>query len=399
MINNVSLRVRITALVGIVIIIISVVLTMASIRGAQDYFSGTMLNKTIVDDRSTEIRLDENMHRKGEGSSPLSNISATIRVVEAQKNFSNQSLTVMTIIILVGIGGTYMMVGRALRPLSELNEAVKGIHELNLEQRIPVPSSKDELGSLSVSFNRMLDRLDRSFARQRRFAADAAHELKTPLTTIKTSIQVLQLDQYPTMEDYKLNAEVTQQSTDRLIQVVDNLLELALEDSTTYDDLIGIYDMFKRIRRELQPLADQHQVSIGIHKCTCQLNGNYAMLYSAIFNLVANAVKYNKPGGKVELLTSTEHEYLTLTVSDQGVGIPEHEIDLIFEPFYRVDKSRSRAIAGTGLGLALVKSIITKHHGTIKVQSIEGIGTTMQVTLPIRQMIQSQGEKSGGIGG
>ncbi|WP_028546739.1 sensor histidine kinase [Paenibacillus taiwanensis] len=389
MINNVSLRVRITALVGIVVILISVVLTMASIRGAQDYFSGTMLNKTIVDDEySKKFRLEHEMYGQQENNSSLSNISVTTRVVEAQKKFSNQSLAMMTIIIVMGIGTTYLLVGRALRPLTKLNEAVKGIHELNLEQRIPVLGSKDELGSLSVSFNRMLDRLDRSFARQRRFAADAAHELKTPLTTIKTSLQVLQLDHSPTLDDYKLNAEVIQQSTDRLIQVADHLLELAVEDHTTFDDRIEIYELCKRVTSELQPLADHHQVSIVVHSCACHMNGNYSMLYSAVCNLATNAIKYNKAGGKVELQAFITREDLTLTVSDQGIGIPEQELDLIFEPFYRVDKSRSRAIGGTGLGLALVKTIIAKHHGTIQVQSIEGMGTTMQVTLPIRQVIQ-----------
>lgn len=375
--SKLTLRMRITMLVGIIVVANAVLLTAASISGANNYFVGTPMNKTVVEPQEIGQQLGKELNGK------VDDLTVRVQVMEAQKKFSSQILIIMVVIIVVGIGVTYMIVGRALKPLSDLSETIKDINERNLSKWVHVPHSKDEVGSLSVSFNSMLDRLDGSFARQKRFAANAAHELKTPLATIKTSLQVLHLDDNPTSEDYRANAEATEQSTERLIRVVDDLLKFAVEDHTNFHDEITVKTMYEDIAKELWSLADDNHVSIVIHATDCQLIGNKTLLYRAIFNLVANAVKYNKQGGRVELFARKGKDTVVMTVRDCGIGMSQDEVSNVFEPFYRVDKSRSREIAGSGLGLSLVKTIIDKHNGTIDMRSIEGIGTTIDVTLPV----------------
>ncbi|WP_422658862.1 sensor histidine kinase [Paenibacillus sp. EC2-1] len=382
--NKLTLRMRITVLVGLIVVAIAMLLTAASITGANNYFVGKELHKSIVNDPEKGQQLHEEIMGNGQASGYFEGISVEMKVIEAQRKFSIQSILVMVVIVIVGIMATYIMVGRALKPLSNLSETIKDISERNLSKRIDVPLTKDEVGSLSTSFNSMLDRLDRSFTRQKRFAANAAHELKTPLATIKASVQVLHLDENPSLEDYKANAEEMQQSTERLITVVDDLLKLALEDRTDFNDDVSLRTMFEDISDELESLADKNQVKIVIHDCDCNVKCNKSLLYRAIFNLAANAVKYNKQGGRVDLLATQENHSVVITVRDQGIGISEDEISNIFEPFYRIDKSRSREFTGSGLGLSIVKTIVEKHNGTIDIQSAEDIGTVVNVSIPVR---------------
>lgn len=364
-----TLRMRMTALVGLIVAAIAVVLTAASISGANNYF--------VDNDKKQEM--EKQILNGEEVGKEYSGISAIVTVTEAQKKFSNQSIVVMLIIVAVGIAAAYIIVGRALKPLSELSETIREINERNLSQRIEVPHTKDEVGSISASFNSMMDRLDASFARQKRFTANAAHELKTPLATIKASLQVLHMDENPTIEDYHINAEATKHSTERLIRVVDDLLRLAVEDNSHFYDDISLQSIFEEISAELRPLAETNKVTIEARRTDCRLRGNQTLLYRAVFNVVENAVKYNKQGGKVELSAIDEGGSILLTIRDQGMGIAEEEMNHIFEPFYRVDKSRSREISGSGLGLSIVKTIIDKHNGTIEVKSIKGSGTEVSI--------------------
>lgn len=381
--NKLTLRMRITVLVGIILAAIAVLLTAASISGANHYFAGKEpMRKTVIDDRNFVERPYNGTFENGAASRYNDSLSVEVRVSEAQRNFSAQSILIMLSIMVVGIGATYLIVGRALKPLTDLSESVEEIHARNLSKRIPVIGAKDEVGSLSTSFNSMLDRLDGAFARQKRFAANAAHELKTPLATMKASLQVLHLDENPSSDDYRANAETIQQSTERLIQVVDNLLQLASEEHADFHDDIVLQTVFEDISKELEPLAENNHVSIVVHESDCRLQGNKTLLYRAIFNLAANAVNYNKRGGWVELSAREANGFVIISVRDNGIGIPEAEIGNIFEPFYRVNKSRSPAAVGSGLGLSLVKTIIGKHGGTIDVASTVGVGTTMKVILP-----------------
>lgn len=371
-----SLRARVTTLVGIVLFVMTGLLTAASIISAGNIFSS---QHTVVSTISMTLGEADSLYDTG---APLP--GHTFSISEAQREFSISNIIIMFILLTAGILIAYFIMGRALRPLSNLSEAIQDISENNLSTSIEVPPTKDEVGSLAVSFNAMLHRLNHSFARQKQFAASAAHELRTPLSTIKASFQVLHLDDHPKLEDYEVHAEATQQSIERLILVVDDLLKLTTEDLTDFQDQLMLQHAFEELAQELTAVATRMDVRVIVHQSDCSIKCNRTLLCRAIFNLIENAIKYNKPGGKVELFAETVEDFAIISVEDSGIGILEEELEYIFEPFYRVDPSRSRDTAGSGLGLALVKSIIQKHRGTVEITSQKGSGTLVKLIIPAR---------------
>ncbi|MFJ7736955.1 sensor histidine kinase [Lysinibacillus sp. NPDC097287] len=378
--NKLTLRFRLTLLTGCILVAITILLTLISIHNVDNKFvqpniTGKMLNRESVEQIqpfNTEI-IDKDS---------IKGLAVSVEVKEAQKQFNVQSIMWMIAIIVVGIGATYILVGKALKPVSDLSKSVKSIGEHSLSQRIENINTEDEIGDLAISFNKMLDRLEKSFMYRKSFAANAAHELKTPLTIIKSGIQVLKLDPSPTIEDYKENVDITELSTQRLIQVVDDLLALASEEAEELFHDIELKDVFEAIIDELKPLCMEKNTNIHVDICNEKIRGNPTLLYRVFFNLIENAVKFNDTHGTVTVGTSVHDDVLTITISDTGMGIPKKALSMIFEPFYRVDKSRTRQLGGSGLGLSIVKTIVEKHKGTISVNSILHVGTTFEVNLP-----------------
>lgn len=245
---------------------------------------------------------------------------------QARTSFSKTSLLYMLLIIAAGGGLTYVLVGRALEPLKRLSEHMKSCTAGNLSRQLPVPQPRDEIAELTDAFNQMSGKLDQSFAMQRRFAQSAAHELRTPLTVLRTKLEVFQKRTGCSREEY------------------DRLLE--------------------QVRRDLAPLAEEHQIELTVEGEEQMVTGNRTLLARVFFNLLENAVKYNRPGGSVHAALSSGS---VVTVSDTGPGVPAELRELIFEPFYRVDKSRSRQMGGAGLGLSTVKAIVERHGGSVEV--------------------------------
>ncbi|MCM3340927.1 HAMP domain-containing histidine kinase [Paenibacillus sp. MER TA 81-3] len=387
MLNKLSLRMRLTLLTGCIVILTAVCLTLTSIHNADSKFvrpnvqNAVTMNKMVPLNSSATLG-HEAWTRPAANGEETSNISVEIRTIEAKEQFVDASVIYMMIIIILGMAAAYVISGRALKPVNQLSKTIKNINEHNLSHRIDHIQTKDEIGSLAGSFNTMLNRLDESFARQKRFAANAAHELKTPLTTIKAGIQVLKLDKSPSIEDYKENVDITELSTQRLIDVVDDLLKLTSEKKEKFADTIALSDTFQHIAQELEPMTRQKNIQIQVVECNHSIFGNQTLVYRALFNLLENAVKYNKHGGKVQIAVSLRGYNTIIHISDTGIGIPNEELPHIFEPFYRIDKSRSRDIGGSGLGLSIVKTIIEKHNGNIAVQSDPGVGTTFDVLFP-----------------
>jgi signal transduction histidine kinase len=221
----------------------------------------------------------------------------------------------------------------------------------------------------------MLERLSTSFAVQKNFASNAAHELRTPLATIKAGIQVLELDEEPTSMDYKEAIEIAKESNERLIQIVDNLLLLTKENKDGFEAQVPIEGLLTEVQRELLPLSEKSGVTLAVRNAKGVLKGNKTLLYRAFYNLVENGMKYCQSGSVIVIESNEDDKKVRITVSDNGPGIPPESISHIFEAFYRVDKSRSRAIGGSGLGLSIVKGIVEKHRGTIGVESTLGKGT------------------------
>lgn len=381
--NNLTLRVRLTLLTGCIFVVVTILLTLLSIYSAEEKIvqpiTSSLLNqenslhKEIMDEASVETKLDHG----------ISSYIEVTDVRKAKEKFINQSIIWMVIIILAGIIIIYVVAGKALKPVNDLSRKIGNISEHNLSQRIEHISTKDEMGDLTASFNHMLDRLEESFLYQKSFAANAAHELRTPLTTMMAGIQVLKLEKSPTVEDYKETLEVTEESTQRLIQVVNDLLALAYEQTEHFTDEIELRTMIDTITQDLQPLCLEKNLTISVDIDVETIKGNQTLLYRVFYNLIENAIKYNHENGIIEVQGHVKNSATHISIADSGIGIPKDQLHYIFEPFYRIDYSRARELGGSGLGLSIVRTIVEKHQGKINVSSTLNVGTIFEVILPM----------------
>ncbi len=388
-----SLQWRVTLLTAIVLIICSVALTAFSMLNAQknliplleSAFSIIYVDKNTAvitkDSNNNDNVMDESVPNKlGDGE-----VYGKTTPQRAKQRFNVMSISFCLILTVVGTGAVYFVSGKALKPVKNLSKQISGIDENNLSQRLSENNANDEISSLAKSFNHALDRLEDAFGRQKRFSSSAAHELKTPLATMKAGIQVLSLDESTTLEEYKENALMTEKSVDRLTHVVNDLLLLASagEDSDEGKEEIYLDAMFEAIFSELAPMYDNHAIHYDIDCDGEKLHGNTSLLYRAFFNLIENAYKYNRENGHVWISAYEVNKSVIVDISDDGYGIPPEHLPFVFEAFYRVEASRSRKIAGSGLGLSIVKAIIEKHGGTVSVTSENGKGTKFEVVIPI----------------
>lgn len=377
--SKISLQWKLTLVVGVIIVICTSVFTIATIKGA-DRIYGTVLKSTM--ENSGGFVPD---FKPAKPLTDTSNINAgTSAVAVTKNNFNNWSYILFFMITILGMTGVYFVIGKSLKPLKKLNSDISKINENNLSNRIEDITDIDEITNLINGFNRMLFRLDEAFKRQNRFTANAAHELKTPLATIKAGIQVLKMDDEPNIDEYIENTKNTEISINRLIKVVDNLLLLASEGEQNLgeNNEIFLQSMFETIIDEIAPLYSLKNIACKISCKNNKIIGNFTLLYGAFFNLIENAYKYNIDNGEIEVWVQDEKNTLQIIIQDTGIGIPKEQLETIFEAFYRVEQSRSRRIGGSGLGLSIVKTIIENHGGTIKVSSELNRGTKFIVTIP-----------------
>ena len=248
----------------------------------------------------------------------------------------------------------------------------------DLSRRLLVPRRRDEIAELTDAFNQMSGKLDQSFAMQRRFAQSAAHELRTPLTVLQTKLEVFQKRAGRSREEYDRLLETVAAQTGRLSELVKELLELANLDCEMDQEPVPLLELLEQVREELAPLAEEREIGITVEGEEQAVMGSRTLLARVFFNLMENAVKYNRPGGFVHVALSPEG---VVTVSDTGPGVPKELRELIFEPFYRVDKSRSRQMGGAGLGLSTVKAIVERHGGSVEVDEAPEGGCRFTVRL------------------
>lgn len=267
---------------------------------------------------------------------------------------------------------------RFTKPIDKLAQAMK------LDQREPIEVANDyeELKSITASFNAVIAKLNTSLSAQKRFNASVAHELKTPLSIIKTHIDVLNSLPDKTVKDYQETLDIIHQSVRKMNALVDTLLDTAQEGSESLNDEMAIDEILTDVVEDLKPYAKEKQVSLSIQvEAGPTTTGNQVLLYRSFYNLIENAIKYNRPNGRVHVSSQSTREGFEIKVADTGIGIAEKDIREIFEPFYRVSGTESKE--GLGLGLSLVKSVIQMHSGSITVASRPGEGSVFEVHLPL----------------
>ena len=322
-------------------------------------------------------------------SSPITfNIDPTIlfpdlseQVTTTKQLFQIRSLITTVLIILLSSACTYFVSRRALKPLHNLSTKVEKIQAQNLSEPLEVPDSNDEISNLTLSFNEMLSRLNDAFTAQKQFSASAAHELRTPLAVMQTNLEVFYKKPEHAPQEYDRLFTMLQEQTGRLSHLAEILLDMTGLQTVERSDTISLAALTEEVFCDLDPVADKHQIRLIQTEGDCTVTGSYILLYRAVYNLVENAIKYNRPSGSVTVSIHSA-ESAVLEVTDTGIGISPENQEKIFDPFYRVDKSRSRAMGGAGLGLALVSEIARQHNGQVKVTQSSEKGSTIALILP-----------------
>ena len=296
-----------------------------------------------------------------------------------KKLFLTKGLMVTGIIILLSSICTYFISRQALLPLRRLSQEVNQIEVQNLSEALEVPATNDEISRLTISFNKMLARLDEAFTAQKQFSANAAHELRTPLAVIQTNLEVFARKETPALKDYQEIFSMLQEQTGRLSHLAEILLDMTGVQTVERSERISLAALTDEVFCDLASIAEQKEVELIQQEGDCINTGSYLLLYRAVYNLVENAIKYNKENGKVNIWVGNTLNGKKVIVQDTGIGIPKEHQDRIFERFYRVDKSHSRETGGTGLGLSIVKHGALLHNAEIHVESEEGKGTKMEL--------------------
>ena len=324
-------------------------------------------------------------------------------IQETKEAFLLRSVIATTIIILLSSVCTYFLTKKTLTPLQKLTSEVSQIQAQNLSTQLAVPNSKDEIAQLTSSFNEMLTRLDNAFSTQKQFSANAAHELRTPLAVLQTNLEVFEKKQEPEMVEYQQLFTMIKEQTARLSQLVGTLLDMTNLKSVPRTDHVSLEELVDEVFCDLDPVAEKAGISIHFDDSSSQdwhtdvhtpdasalnnnirnITGSYVLLYRAVYNLVENAIKYNRPNGSVTVSVKEKNGQAMILVKDTGIGISPENQKKIFDPFFRVDKSRSRAMGGAGLGLALVDSIAKEHGGTVNVLESSEAGSTIALMLPV----------------
>ena len=307
----------------------------------------------------------------------------SIQVYNNKKKKKKSSLLFSTLLSLLGGVITFFISGHALKPLYDFSKKIEEVQAQNLSDSRIEENKFSELNQLSVSYNKMLERLSEAFKLQRQFTANAAHELRTPLAVMQLQIDLYNSSKHP---DNDTSAQQTismiTEQTERLSKMVRTLLDMSELQTIARDEEIAIAALVEEVLADLEPLAQEKGINL-IEKCdNVLLMGSDILIYRLVYNLVENAIKYNFSGGTVTVNATQQNSQLHLTVEDTGNGIPEELKERIFEPFFRLDKSRSRELGGVGLGLALVREIVRVHNGSILVKNNANSGTTFEVIFP-----------------
>ncbi|MEG0972658.1 MAG: ATP-binding protein [Lachnospiraceae bacterium] len=372
MLKKIPIRLRLTILCVLTLVIcclgLTAILNLSAVQMADSILATPLLPSTTPNANSDFYI-----------AMPMVMPAATAQA--ARSSFFSQSIFFLLLVVFAGGGLTYYITGKALKPLKEFSLQIKSRTVHNLSDTFPIPNSNDEIADLTRSFNEMSDKLNEAFAMQKRFSQSAAHELRTPLTVLKTKVAVFQKKPSHTPEEYASLLSVIMTHTNRLADLVTDLLDLTNMDTIVCDEKIMLKELLSSVTKELAPLADSLGVTLFITGNEASSTGNLSLLRRAFFNLIENAIKYNHKGGSVTIQIRSVQDYSIITLTDTGIGIPSDLRPLIFEPFFRVDPSRSRHIGGSGLGLSIVKTIVETHKGEIHLWENPAGGSIFELQL------------------
>ena len=305
----------------------------------------------------------------------------SVQVYNNKADYKRNSLIITVLLALLGGAVTYFISGHALRPIREFSDKIEEVQAQNLSDSRIEENNVKELNQLGISYNKMLERLSEAFEIQRQFTANAAHELRTPLALMQVQLDLYNSASHPgndadTLQTIKM---VTEQN-DKLNRMVKTLLDMSELQTVGRNDKIILDAIVEEVLADLEPLAVEKNIKL-IGKCeNATIIGSDILIYRLVYNLVENAIKYNHPLGQVTVTAYQRNKHVYLSVEDTGSGIPNELRERVFEPFFRVDKSRSRELGGVGLGLALVREIVRVHDGSICIKSGKTGGTIFEVT-------------------
>lgn len=362
--NRFSIRTKITFLTASVFIFISVISLVFMIQNVETIF--------IIDESAySEIT-------QGEGDSEHIPVDLDLQraLKKGQDMFRLTSTLMMAFLVIAGTLLIWWVSGKALKPLQKLSRIIKHLDINQLDQQIQVVESLDEVGDLQTAFNYMLVNIKESYEKQRRFSRNAAHELKTPVAAIRANLEVLNMDENPSYEDYRSFTEIVGRQTEAMASIVQGLRLLSSGENLNITKF-NLYENIQMIILNLDNEIKNKNIKIHI-KCAdknLHINADNVLMKQAIFNIIHNAIRYSDENGDIDISINTD----SVIVKDYGSGISKENLEKIFEPFYCVDSSRSKKLGGSGLGLAITKEILAEHGFNIKVKSEEGHFTEFEI--------------------
>ncbi len=384
--KRMSLQWRLTCITTLCIAIICVCLTMFVYKNGVHYIDSLQDAVESQGDekgnKSDEIYISIPDDKWDEFADEFS-----VQVYNNKADYKRNSLIITVLLALLGGVVTYFISGHALRPIREFSDKIEEVQAQNLSDSRIEENNVKELNQLGISYNKMLERLSEAFEIQRQFTANAAHELRTPLALMQVQLDLYNSASHPgndadTLQTIKM---VTEQN-DKLNRMVKTLLDMSELQTVGRDDKIILDAIVEEVLADLEPLAVEKNIKL-IGKCEdATMIGSDILIYRLVYNLVENAIKYNHPLGQVTVTAYQRNKHVYLSVEDTGSGIPKELRERVFEPFFRVDKSRSRELGGVGLGLAFVREIVRVHDGSICIKSGKTGGTIFEVTFAQHSM-------------
>ena len=377
--KKMSLQWRLTCIITIYIAVICGCLTMLVYKNGVYYIDSL---KETVDARGdgTADDADEIYISIPEDNWDAFANDFSVQVYNNKTDYRKNSLIISAVLALLGGVATYFISGHALRPIREFSDKIEEVQAQNLADSRLDENKVKELNQMSISYNKMLGRLSDAFEIQRQFTANAAHELRTPLALMQVQLDSYNSGQHPGSDaDTVQTIKMVTEQNDRLSKMVKTLLDMSELQTVGRDETVMVDALVDEVLADLEPLAREKDVELTGNCEAITIVGSDILIYRLVYNLVENAIKYNHPGGQVTVSASRKEKHVCLSVADTGNGIPEELRERVFEPFFRVDKSRSRALGGVGLGLALVHEIVRVHDGSITVRSNPSGGTVFEV--------------------